>query len=174
MIDYSQIRIFKLTEDTSRLTADFDCGKQDINKFLSIDALKYLDGKLAVTYLIEYQGELKAFFCLSNADIKVNEEDIENFDELEKHLPEYPALRIGQLGVKEPDQGKGIGTLIIQHVIGRALAQSNEVGCRFLAVDSLNDKKSIRLYESNGFKRLIDGKTRKNVPMYLDLLKIKG
>ncbi len=173
MIDYSKIRITKLSTETIHLIEGFDCGIADLNEFLSTDALGYLDGRLAVTYLLEYEDELKAFFCLSNADIKVNEEDMKEFDKLGKHLANYPAMMIGRLGVKKGEQGRGFGSVIIEHVLGRAVLHANEVGCRYLAVDSLNEERNIRFYEKNGFKRLVDRKIKTNIPMYLDLLKIK-
>jgi GNAT superfamily N-acetyltransferase len=167
------IRIVKLTEDLIPLADKFDCGDLELNEFLQEDAVKYLSGRLAVTYLLEVRGEVKAFFCLSDADIKVNEEDRRVFDELDKHLPNYPALLIGRLGVKKGEQGHGYGSAIIKHVLGKALLHGNEIGCRYLTVESLNDERNIRFYEKNGFKRLIDGKERKNAPMYLDLLNIR-
>ncbi len=174
LIDYSLVRTIKLTEDIAPMIKDFDCGIDDLNEFLNMDALNYLEGKLTVTYLLEYAGEITAFFCLSNADIKVNEEDMKVFDKLDKHLPNYPAMLIGRLGVKKSERLKGFGSVIIGHVVGRAVEQSKEVGCRYVAVDAKNDEGTIKFYEKNGFKRLSDGQKRINVPMYLDILRIKG
>jgi GNAT superfamily N-acetyltransferase len=174
LIDYSLVRTIKLTGNTFSLIEGFDCGIDDLNEFLSVDALNYLEGKLTVTYLLEYESEIMAFFCLSNADIKVNEEDMKAYDKLGKHLPNYPAMLIGRLSVKKSERFKGFGSVIIGHVVGRAIEQSGEVGCRYVAVDAKNDEGTIKFYEKNGFKRLSDGQKRTNVPMYLDLLKIKG
>ena len=154
------------------MTKAFKCDDPDLDEFLKKDALKYSDGCLAVTYLVLYNQKLMGFFCLSNDAIKVNEEDMKELDELDKHLPNYPALKIGRLGVCEEYRRKGVGTFIIKHVTGRAVVQSQEVGCRYVTVDSYNKADNVRFYEKNKFKALVDGKERKNVPMYYDILKI--
>jgi GNAT superfamily N-acetyltransferase len=174
MINNSLVRIIKLTDETLHLTEGFACDDPDLEDFLKKDALVYYAGKLAVTYLVLYEGNPVGFFCLSNDAIKVNEEDMEELDELGKHLPNYPALKIGRLGICKEFRSKGFGTLIIEHVMGRATAQSREVGCRYVTVDSYKKDENIRFYSKNKFKEFIDERERKNVPMYLDILKVMG
>jgi GNAT superfamily N-acetyltransferase len=174
MMDYSQVAITRLDEKTIHLADGFACDDPDLEEFLKKDALVYYAGKLAVTYLVIYGGKPVGFFCLSNDSIKVNKEDRERLDELGKHLPIYPAMKIGRLGICREFRSRGLGTLIIEHVMGRALVQSLDVGCRYLTVDSYKKQENIRFYSKNRFKELTDERERKNVPMYRDILKIRG
>ena len=173
MMDYSQVAVAKLDERTISLTDEFECDDPDLEEFLKKDALVYYSGKLAVTYLVLYGGKAVGFFCLSNDAMKVNKEDREKLDALGKHLPIYPAMKIGRLGICRKFQSMGIGTFIIDHVTGLALLQSLEVGCRYLTVDSYRKDGNITFYSKNKFKELTDGRERKNVPMYKDIL-IRG
>ena len=42
-------RIAKLTSELAALNESFDCGDADLNEFLQKDALRYYEGKIAVS-----------------------------------------------------------------------------------------------------------------------------
>lgn len=66
-------RIVRLTSDYA--IKSFDCGNADLNDFLQNDAKAYASHLLAVTYLLENDTELLAFFSVSNDRISINESD---------------------------------------------------------------------------------------------------
>ncbi len=170
-IDESGIEIVKLREDGIHLVEGFDCGDVDLNEFLKKDSLTYLEGKLAVTYLLLHEGNLRGFFCVSNDSIPLGGKDRRVLQKLGKRQKTYPALKIGRLGIQKEFQNKGFGTFIVNYVVGMALIHSKKVGCRYIAVDAYDNKRSLSFYKKNGFKMLKETRRETNIPMYLDLLK---
>lgn len=48
---------------------DFDCGDDDLNEFLYEDAKKFLEKRIANTFILEDNGHIAAYFCLLNDKI---------------------------------------------------------------------------------------------------------
>lgn len=48
---------------------DFDCGDNDLNKFLSEDAFDFQEKRIANTFVLEDSGKIVAYFCLLNDKI---------------------------------------------------------------------------------------------------------
>ena len=113
----SNRRIVRLTEDLS--LKPFDCGNADLNDFLLNDAKAYANRLLAVTYLLEDDKELLAFFSVSNDRISINESDKATWRKIKKEFPhskhhsDYPAVKIGRLGVDKKHQNEHIGRLLV-------------------------------------------------------------
>ena len=63
----------------------FDCGNSDLNDFLSSDAKNYAKRLLSVTYLIENENEIIAFFSVSNDRISQVSKDFSKFTIDGKH-----------------------------------------------------------------------------------------
>ena len=62
-----------------------------------------------------------------------------------------------------------MGRFLLLAAVGKALKISDEVGCRFITVDSKQD--SIKFYEKSGGFKLIKGYEKRNYPtMYFDVL----
>jgi len=131
-------------------------------------------GKIAVTYLCLYGGEVIGFYCLANDTIEVKGKPKRVLKRLGKPQRTYPAIKIGRLGIDKGFTGKGVGSRIIEITIGTALAHSDNVGCRYLSVDAYDEPQVIRFYEKNGFMRLKTKEIKKKILMYLDLLKKIG
>jgi len=170
-IDLTKILIEKLSGENLNLTEKFDCGDSDLNEFLKEDALNYMKGKIAVTYLCLYECEVIGFYCLANDAIEVKGKPKKVLKRLGKPQRTYPAIKIGRLGIDKRFAGKGVGSRIIEITIGTALTHSDNVGCKYLSVDAYDEPYVIRFYEKNGFMHLKTKKRRKKIPMYLDLLK---
>ena len=43
---------------------DFDCGDDDLNEFLYEDAKKFLEKRIANTFILEDDGHIVAYSCL--------------------------------------------------------------------------------------------------------------
>ncbi len=167
-IDPTKIRIEKLSEDNINLTNSFDCGDDDLNEFLKDDALNYMKEKIAVTYLCFYENKLAGYYSLSNDAIEIKGKAKKILEKLKKRQRTYPAVKIGRLGIDRRFVRKGVGTKIIDVVVGVAMVHSKEVGCRYISVDAYNQPDVIAFYQKNGFKVLkVEEKT---VPMYRDIL----
>ncbi len=170
MIDGSMLQIMKLTGDLLHLTKDFDCKDKDLNEFIQVDALKYGRGKLAVTYAVLYDRELVGYFCLSNDSISLNSEDKRKMDRLGKSQKNYPAIKIGRLGVSCARWGQGVGSFIIGNVVSKALEHSENMGCRYITVDAYNKEGALSFYSKNSFKPFSEKGEKPNKPMYLDIM----
>jgi hypothetical protein len=67
MIDYPLLSNVKL--DLNVKIKPFDCGDTDLNSFLFDDAKKYYEDFMGVTYLVDYEQNLAAYYCLFNDKI---------------------------------------------------------------------------------------------------------
>ena len=168
------MQFIRLTDNYQFKT--FDCGNSDLNEFLLSDAKKYAKRLLSVTYLIEDENEIIAFFSVSNDRISIKESDKAVWRKIKKEFPhskhrsDYPAVKIGRLGVNLSHQGKHIGTHILDFV-KKTFIKNNRTGCAFITVDALPS--AVSFYHKNGFKFLrisTDSVTaRDTTPMYYDL-----
>lgn len=162
-----------------RLTSDylfkhFDCGDTDLNEFLLKDSKSYLQKLLAVTYILETETEIIAFFSLLNDKITIADVDSGNqwkklfARSTGKSFKSHPAMKIGRLGVANSYKGTGIGTIILDYIKELFIA-NNRTGCRYITVDAYGA--SLGFYEKNGFRYLTtkdkDSDTRS---MYFDLI----
>lgn len=154
----------------------FDCGEDDLNDYLLNNAKQYNKRLMAVTYIIENDDDLVAFFSLSNDKIAITDSDKATWRKIKslfphsKHRSDYPAVKIGRLGVSQKFQGNKIGTNILDFVRTMFLTD-NRTGCAFVTVDAL--KNAVPFYLKNGFKFLCSNSSLKintnTIPLYYDL-----
>ena len=167
------MKIVRLTQE--HLFKPFDCGEGDLNDFLLQDAKQYAKGLLAVTYVIEDDDMTVAFFSLANDRISLSESDKATWRRIRssfphrKHRSDYPAVKIGRLGVDAKHQNEHLGRLIINFVKDTFIT-NNRTGCAFITVDAL--KEAIPFYQKNGFKFLkpseAENTEKDTVSMYYD------
>ena len=133
----------------------FDCGDLDLNEFFLKDSFLNIDNNLSKIYACKYDEKIVAFFSLSADSIKIN-------DPLEVSYPQYPAIKIGRLGVHKDYQNNSIGTMIIYWVIGFCREIRKDIGVRFISVDAYNDEQVINFYKNNLFIEFNEIKDKKN------------
>jgi hypothetical protein len=153
-------------------TADFDCGKDDLNEFFKEDALEHKKHLFAETYYFvskQATGEglfiPVAFVCFLNDNIVLTKEEKKEaksafWKYLQKHVPNhmrfyesYPAVKIGRLGVKKKYKREHIGTHLM-NMIKELFITHNRTGCRFITVDADQDEPAKQYYIKNGFDYL--------------------
>jgi hypothetical protein len=96
----------------------FDCGDEDLNEFIRKDVLNQMNAKINVTYLCKYKGPVIAFFTLSADAIKINTDDKKRFRDKAIPYSEFPAVKIGRLGVCKTYQRRELGTNLILLIVG--------------------------------------------------------
>lgn len=158
-MDLSNFRLIRLEHNYA--IKDFDCDDSDLNEFLLVDSCPQLMQLFSVTYLLEENETDKtvAFFTLVNDKIKVEDSSSKNFwnRKVGQNIPhnkrrkDYPAVKIGRLGVHKEYKGRKIGTLILDY-IKVWFVEKNKTGCRFVTVDAYSQ--SLPFYEKNGFEYL--------------------
>lgn len=172
-MDLSNLTIIRLSENFK--IENFDCDDDDLNDFFLNNSKKYSDQLLAVTYIIQSDGNTIAFFSIFNDKISIKEiknpNDWKEFQNKhfppEKSLASFPAVKIGRLGVNKAHQKQGIGKIIIDYLIDSFIT-SNKTGCRFITVDAY--KESLSFYEKTGFDYLTEKDVNKDTRlMFLDL-----
>lgn len=149
----------------------FDCGNDDLNRFLIEEAHDYAIQLLAVTYVYEVESDVVAFFSVLNDTLKKT-------NRLNRKIPNpkrsntYPAVKIGRFGVVNRYQKEGIGTRTLDYIKGLFVGQ-NKAGCRFITVDAYNEAPTINFYRKNGFELLSDKDAYEDTRlMYYDLLRL--
>jgi predicted GNAT family N-acyltransferase len=168
------IDIVKLKEDT--VIQPFESEDKDLNDFLLNDAKNYLKSMLAVTYLLQVNNEIVAYFSLSNDSLIKNNDEKSTWNKINRAVPNekrrrtYPAVKIGRLAVAKKYAGMGLGHHIIL-AVREMYYEPQQAGCRFLTVDAYRDV--LPFYQKNYFKFLtdqdLDDDTR---AMYFDLKSI--
>jgi GNAT superfamily N-acetyltransferase len=143
--------------------SNFDCGDEDLNDFIQNDAKSQMKSRINISYACIYNDLLVGFVTLSSDSIKINPEDK---NRLGIGYPAFPALKIGRLAVHKDYKRKDIGTFIILWVVGKALDLCEEIGIRFISVDSYEEVQLF--YKKNYFVKLEESKDR-HIPMYSDL-----
>jgi len=146
-------RFIRLTDEHE--IKPFDCGDDDLNEFVAIDAKLYLTELLAVTYLIENDLDTIAFFAVSNDRIAIDNMDSNaQWNKLRKRFPQqkrlrsYPSVKIGRIGVSNKYPNCGYGSKILNY-IKFWFTDVNKTGCRFITVDSYQS--ATNFYKKNGF-----------------------
>ena len=176
MIDYAQVKLVKLSTETS--IQPFDCGDVDLNNFLLEDALYYLDERMAVTYLLIYQCQIIAYFCLLNDKITFDitdekEKSFWNRFNRKNKIPNpkrrqnYPAVKLGRLAVLRDFGRQGIGYFILNS-IKEMLTRKNDIACRFLTVDAYQTALDFYLRNEFHFISMQDERDSTRL-MYFDL-----
>ncbi len=181
-----------MSEDSllyERLTSNhdflpFDCGDEDLNEYFYQNSKSYQEQLLAVTYYLENDEDTIVFFSLLNDKITAMELSNSFWRKLKsifphaKHRKDYPAVKIGRLGVNKKYQhsGNNWGTLTLDY-IKQWMVSENKTGCRFITVDAYLS--AVPFYLKNGFlfmgrEEQLRYELRKGdtVAMYFDLMQI--
>ncbi|MCL2115738.1 MAG: GNAT family N-acetyltransferase [Methanobrevibacter sp.] len=172
----------------------FDCEHDDLNEFLKEDSIKQKEWMLNSTYLASYNDEIIGFFTLSTDKIKIKDLEDQYKEKFKNKVnyKEFPALKIGRLGVSSSYKSKGIGTYLFKWIISKSINLSKEIGFRFITVDTYvssykfykknyckdsfsNDKlkKEFKKFET-AQKRNPQAAYKMTVPMFMDLYKFKN
>ena len=165
---YDELEIVSHTErhDVSR----FESRTSDLNAFLKEDAFKNQEELISKTYLCYHFDQLVGYITLTTDIIK--KEEVQGEEGIDVPYKEYPAIKIARLAVDKKYEQRGVGGFLLLVAAGKALKISDEVGCRFITVDSKKD--SIRFYEKRGGFELVKKHKNRTYPtMYLDILPIK-
>lgn len=166
-IDHQKISRKILTKDDD--FTHFVCGKKPIDDFIHNEALDFQNERLGVSYVFRYDNEIVGFVTLSMADLK--KERLQREDRLQIGKAYYPALQISQLAVCKEKVDNDIGTFLCDFSLAVAYNLSEEVGCRFLVLNSKRDV--IGFYEKYGFKLLPNQEDRREPVMFLNIFNKK-
>lgn len=168
------ILLARLSEEDD--LASFNCEDEDMNAFLKEDALAQQQMFLNSTILLFYEGNLAGYCSIMADSIKLSLTEKEE-EELKVRFSEFPAIKIGRLGVGKNHINRGFGQLLVDLVItmaeemNRSTDWDSSLGVRFVTLDSLPDR--VGYYQKRGFVVNMDskyqGRRRRTVSMRRDI-----
>ncbi|WP_151778754.1 GNAT family N-acetyltransferase [Acinetobacter bereziniae] len=161
-INISEVELRNLKSENKHLCQEFNCERDELNKFLIEDAFDYHDYGLTNTTLVFYNDELVGFFSLSSDKIILtNSEKSELALNGEFPITYFPAVKVTKLAVDKKYARKGFGTIILELIVG--VIYNQHIAVRFITLDAINSPEVIKFYESNGFvESLHEASERKN------------
>jgi len=177
IIDLNSVEICLIKPDEDDFSK-LDCRENDgndplrVQDYLANKALDYLEGKVSAIYVVKQNERILAFSTLSMTGLEYYR--LGGDDKLPYYTPKsYPAVRLGYMGVDKNSRGQGLGQLICDFCIGRALILSKQIACRYIVLDTNEDKAGY--YENKcGFKKSGKTSSNGNVSMYKRLLLVRS
>jgi len=139
------------------LTA-FDCGDEELNKFLFEDAKPSLEFRIANTFILEDEGRIVAYFCLLNDKVSKDEIIGSRWKKIRANFPQskqfrsYPTIKIGRFAVSTEYRGKNIGSDLMGMIKRLLNDRMSHSAFRFITVDAYLS--AVPFYEKNGFVHL--------------------
>lgn len=138
-----------------------DCGRIvigdqqfiSLKEFIENNALNHQEQSLSQTCVLADKNRVLAFVTLVCSEIRTKK--VLNRLPLTKEDYEYPtigAVRLAALLVDASNRNSGLGQQLLDYAIYVSLDLSKQIGCRFVAVDSAPNKRTIKFYRRNGFE----------------------
>jgi GNAT superfamily N-acetyltransferase len=162
-----ELRPLRATDDRS----GFCCGEPALDRFIQHYAgQNQFKLRLAVTYVAVLGERILGFATCAAGSLEKQELPDE---QQRRRLPTYPLpiLRLARLGVDQVAQSRGIGRLLLKHVLNLALQQRDTVGCVGVVTDAKPG--AISFYQGLGFIPLVGAREGAlhggATPMFLDI-----
>ena len=176
LTEHCSLRV--LTRDILVSCKPFVCGNADLDDYFCNDATLYQEQLLGKTYcytLEDDPGIIVCAFTLSNDSVRVDhlpgsrKKKVNSSIPFTKRLRRYPAVLIGRLGVNVDFADKGVGSELMDILKMWFTLPDNKAACRFLAVDSYNQPRTIHYYQKNGFEFLFSTEEQEAENAAIDL-----
>lgn len=139
-------RIEKLRSDHA--LAGFDCGREELNRFLVRFALVNRQAGAAQTYVAVSGEMVVGYDSLTVGEVACDDAP----DRLSKGLARHPVpiMLLARLAVSNTWQGRGLGAGLLKDSMRRTLQAADIAGIRAFAVHA-KDEPARRFYEHFGF-----------------------
>ena len=144
--------LIELTPDYE--VTEFDCGDEQLNKFLFEDAKPSLALRVANTFILVDDGRVAAYFCLLNDKVSKDEIIGSRWKKVRANFPQskqfrsYPTIKIGRFAVSINYRGKNIGTDLMDSIKAMLHAEHGRSAFRFITVDAYLS--AVPFYEKGG------------------------
>jgi GNAT superfamily N-acetyltransferase len=140
------LRIEKLRADHA--VSGFDCGQEELNRFLSRFALTNLRAGAAQTYVARSGETVVGYYSLAAGEVAYQDAP----DRLTRGLARHPVpiMLLARLAVNSGSQGRGIGAGLLKDAMLRTVQAADIAGIRALAVHA-KDENARRFDEHFGF-----------------------
>jgi GNAT superfamily N-acetyltransferase len=140
------LRIEKLRRDHS--VDDFDCGREELNRFLIRFALMNQQAGAAQSYVALAGDTVVGYYSLVVGEVAFNDAPPRLSKGLARHP--VPIMLLARMAVSAMRQGQGIGAGLLKDAMRRTLQAADIAGIRAFAVHA-KDESARSFYEHFGF-----------------------
>jgi len=148
---------------------DFQCEKTEYCDFVQRreEALEYYRENLGVTYVFWSKSDRRplGFVTLAMGSLRKRDLPVERKEK--KPFRHVPSLLLGHIARDERYKGKGAGQIMMDWVLSKASSLADEVGCRFVILDS--EKDMVQLYKKYDFELIPPETKARTCIMLFDL-----
>lgn len=131
-------------------THEFDCGNLVLNQWLADYSLKAARSNSAITYVAVVNNKVIAYYSLAAGEVALNLATTRLGKGLGKHA--IPVVVLARLAVDQRLQGAGLGALLLQDAIKRAIVVSEQIGARAIITHPISELAD-SFYEHYGFEK---------------------
>jgi GNAT superfamily N-acetyltransferase len=148
----------------------FDCGKDELNRFLKRQAWNNQQSHSAQTYVLAKELSVLGYYSLAAGSVRHEDATERVRKGLARHP--IPVVLLARLAVDVSLQGKGVGPALLKDALLRAASAADAIGARALLVHAKDD-------DAKGFYGHFDFEPSPSDPYHLllimkDLLRIVG
>ncbi len=144
MSDFGSISKLRANHDLDA----FDCGKEDLNRFLKRQALTNQQSNSAQTYVLARDLKVFGYYSLAASSVSYDAAT----DRVKKGQARHrvPVILLARLAVDSTVQGQGLGAALLKDALIRTASAADTVGARALLVHA-RDGDAKAFYEKFGF-----------------------
>ena len=128
----------------------FDCGKEELNRFLKRFALTGQQAHSTQTYVATRASRVVGYYSLAVGGVEHAVAPARIGKGLARHL--IPVMVLARLAVDHGEQGQGLGKGLLKDALRRTAAAADIAGIRALFVTAKDDDAQ-RFYEHYSFDR---------------------
>ena len=134
MSDYGSIEKLRREHELD----GFDCGKEDLNRFLKRHAWNSQQAHGAQTYVLTKNLRVLGYYSLAAGSVAHDEATVR----VKKGLPRspIPVILLARLAVDLSIQGKGVGSALLKDALMRTAQAADTIGARALLVHAKDDE----------------------------------
>jgi GNAT superfamily N-acetyltransferase len=116
----------------------FDCGKEDLNRFLIRQAWNNQHAHSAQTYVLVKDLRVLGYYSLAAGSVSHDEAT----ERVKKGLARHPipVILLARLAVDVSIRGKGVGSALLKDALLRTAQAAETIGARALLVHAKDDK----------------------------------
>jgi GNAT superfamily N-acetyltransferase len=135
-----------LLADSHDLAA-FDCGVPTLDDWLKRRARANQASGASRSYVVAEGHRVIGYYCLASGAIAVTDAP----PALRRNMPDpIPMTVLGRLAVDHSQQGRGLGTALLQDAVMRTAQAAEIVGARGMLVHAISES-ARAFYQGNGF-----------------------
>lgn len=132
---------------------EFDCGVEELNKYLQRHAYQAQAGEGARTYLSYCDTVLSGYYTLAYGSVEFATAPGRLTKGLARHP--IPVMLLARLAVDKRFAGRGLGTELLRDALFRTIAAADIAGLRAVVVDA-KDEAAKQFYVKLGFEAFLD------------------